>query len=200
MRLDRYMKENIFEPLGMADTGFKISPAMRPRKAAVHIRKEGGGFTATDHELDQKPEVFMGGGALYSTIGDYLRFTRMILGHGTLDGVQVLKPATVALMSLNSMGEGLVPAAQEPAAQPQHRHGLRRRHEVGPHLHDQSHGVPRPALGRQPDLGRARQLLLLDRPGEEGDRRVGAPSCCRSTTRARWRRSRTSSGRSTPAI
>jgi len=92
MRLDRYMKENIFDPLGMADTGFKITPTMRPRKAAVHIRKEGGGFTAIDHELDQNPEVFMGGGALYSTIGDYLRFTRMILGHGTLDGAQVLRP------------------------------------------------------------------------------------------------------------
>ena len=105
MRLDRYMKENIFEPLGMVDTGFKLTPVMRARKAAVHIRKEGGGFTATDHELDQNPEVFMGGGALYSTIGDYLRFTRMILGHGTLDGVEVLRPATVALMSLNSMGE-----------------------------------------------------------------------------------------------
>jgi methyl acetate hydrolase len=105
MRLDRYMKENIFDPLGMADTGFKITPAMRPRKAAVHVRKEGGGFTATDHELEQNPEVFMGGGALYSTVADYLRFTRMILGHGALDGVQVLRPATVALMSLNSMGE-----------------------------------------------------------------------------------------------
>jgi methyl acetate hydrolase len=105
LRLDRYMKENIFDPLVMPDTGFRITPAMRPRKAAVHVRKEGGGFTATDHELDQNPEVFMGGGALYSTIGDYLRFARMILGHGTLDGVQVLRPATVALMSLNAMGE-----------------------------------------------------------------------------------------------
>ena len=55
MRLDRYMKENIFEPLGMVDTGFKLTPVMRASKAAVHIRKEGGGFTATDHELDQNP-------------------------------------------------------------------------------------------------------------------------------------------------
>ena len=46
MKLDRYMKEKIFAPLGMADTGFRITPAMRPRKAAVHVRKEGGGFTA----------------------------------------------------------------------------------------------------------------------------------------------------------
>ncbi|MBS0518002.1 MAG: beta-lactamase family protein [Proteobacteria bacterium] len=104
VRLDRYMRENLFEPLGMADTGFKIGAAQRPRKAAVHIRAEGGGFTATDHELNQEPEVFMGGGALYSTVGDYLRFLRMVLGQGTLDGVQVLKPETVALMSRNAMG------------------------------------------------------------------------------------------------
>jgi methyl acetate hydrolase len=105
LRLDRYMKENLFEPLGMADTGFKISPAMRPRKASVHVRKEGGGFTATDHELNQEPEVFMGGGALYSTVGDYLRFLQMMLGGGTLAGVQVLKPETVALMGRNAMGD-----------------------------------------------------------------------------------------------
>src|SRR5438552_9751425 len=73
MRLDRYMKENLFDPLEMSDTAFKIGPAQRPRKAAVHIRKEDG-FTATDHELEQNPEVFMGGGALYSTVNDYLKF------------------------------------------------------------------------------------------------------------------------------
>lgn len=105
MRLDRFLKENLFEPLGMPDTGFRIGPAMRPRKASVHVRSKEGGFTATDHELNQEPEVFMGGGALYSTVGDYLRFLQMILGNGTLDGVQVLKPETVARMSLNSMGE-----------------------------------------------------------------------------------------------
>jgi methyl acetate hydrolase len=105
LKLDRYMKQHIFEPLQMSDTGFTITPAMRPRKAAVHVRKDGGGFTATDHELNQNPEIFMGGGALYSTVGDYLRFTRMIMGHGTLDGVRVLNPATVALMSINAMGD-----------------------------------------------------------------------------------------------
>jgi len=98
-RLDRYMTENIFTPLGMGDTGFAISPAMRPRKAAVHIRKEGGGFEATDHELNQTPEVFQGGGALYSTVPDYLKFTRAFLN----GGAPILKPATVAEMFRNSM-------------------------------------------------------------------------------------------------
>ncbi len=101
VRLDRYMKENLFDPLEMSDTAFKIGPTQRPRKAAVHLRKEGGGFTATDHELEQNPEVFMGGGALYSTVNDYLKFTRALLAGGG----SILRPATVALMSLNAMGE-----------------------------------------------------------------------------------------------
>lgn len=105
MRLDRFFKENLFDPLGMVDTGFKIGPAQRPRKASVHIRAEKGGFTATDHELNQEPEVFLGGGALYSTIGDYLNFTRMILGEGLLNGVRVLKPETVRSMGRNHMGD-----------------------------------------------------------------------------------------------
>jgi methyl acetate hydrolase len=103
-RLDRYMTENIFAPLGMNDTGFAISPAMRSRKAAVHVRKEGGGFSPTDHELNQTPEVFQGGGALYSTVSDYLKFTRALL----MGGAPILSPATVALMFRNSMNEGVL--------------------------------------------------------------------------------------------
>ena len=104
MRLDRYMRENIFEPLGMADTAFKITPQMRPRKAAVHVCKEGGGFTATDHELNQDPEILQGGGALYSTVGDYLKFTRVLLG----GGAPLLRPETVREMFRNSMNEGVL--------------------------------------------------------------------------------------------
>jgi CubicO group peptidase (beta-lactamase class C family) len=103
LKLDRYMRQHIFEPLGMADTGFQITPQMRPRKAAVHVRKEGG-FSATDHELNQNPEIFQGGGALYSTVGDYLKFTRALLGGGT----PILKPETTREMFRNSMSEGVL--------------------------------------------------------------------------------------------
>ena len=54
------------------------------------------GLVATDTELPQDPEFHMGGGGLYATVGDYLKFTRMILHGGTLNGAQVLKPETVA--------------------------------------------------------------------------------------------------------
>ena len=55
--------------------------------------------------MPQAPEFFMGGGGLYSTGRDYLTFLRMLLGGGKLDGAQILKPETVAMMSRNNIGD-----------------------------------------------------------------------------------------------
>ena len=116
-KLGDYMQAKLFGPLGMRDTGFRIREDQRGRLAKVHARTPEG-LVATDMAMPQEPEFQMGGGGLYSTVGDYLRFARMILGRGTLDGAQVLKPETVALMSQNAMGElvcqpmkSVVPAA-----------------------------------------------------------------------------------------
>jgi CubicO group peptidase (beta-lactamase class C family) len=57
-----------------------------------------------DFEVPQEPEVDPGGGGMYSTASDYLRFTRMMLNAGYANGQQLLKPETVALMSKNAMG------------------------------------------------------------------------------------------------
>ena len=103
-RLGDYMQQNLLQPLGMTDTAFKIGSAQRQRLAKVHNRTPDG-FDATDMELPQEPEFEMGGGGLYSTVGDYLRFTRMILNGGTLDGTRVLARETVATMSANAMGD-----------------------------------------------------------------------------------------------
>ena len=103
-RLDRYLQENLLTPLGMTDTAFKIGDAQRKRLAKVHARTPGG-LVPTDTELPQNPEFHMGGGGLYSTVADYLRFTQMILHGGTFNGVQVLRPETVATMSRNAMGD-----------------------------------------------------------------------------------------------
>ena len=97
------MQANIFEPLGMRDTGFRIRDALRPRLARVHARTPGG-TEPIDFSLPQEPEFEMGGGGLYATVGDYLRFARMILGGGALDGVRVLAESTVAMMRANAMG------------------------------------------------------------------------------------------------
>ena len=102
--LGQYMQENIFGPLGMVDTGFKIGPAQRERLAKIHARTPDG-LVSTDTEIPQSPEFEMGGGGLYSTARDYLQFAQMIMRGGSLGGVQVLQPQTVAAMSQNAMGD-----------------------------------------------------------------------------------------------
>ncbi|HUL63216.1 MAG TPA: serine hydrolase domain-containing protein, partial [Burkholderiaceae bacterium] len=82
-RLGAYLHDHVLAPLGMDDTAFRISAAMRPRLAKVHQRGENGAFTATEFEIVQEPEFEMGGGGLYSTAPDYLRFIRMILNRGS---------------------------------------------------------------------------------------------------------------------
>ena len=105
MRLGKYIQKNIAEPLGMDSTGFRISPSMRARLATVHQRDPlTGTLSTTPFEVSQDTEFDPGGGGLYSTAGDYLRFTRMILNQGRGNGHQILKPETVALMSKNAMG------------------------------------------------------------------------------------------------
>jgi CubicO group peptidase (beta-lactamase class C family) len=100
-KLDRYFQDNVFEPLGMKDTGFTISPSMRSRLASVHQRDEKGALTPIEFALPENPEFFMGGGGLYGTARDYLTFTQMILQGGSLGGAQVLKRETVDLMAQN---------------------------------------------------------------------------------------------------
>ena len=103
MTLGRYLAANIFAPLGMGETGFRIRDDQRGRLARIHARTPDG-TVAIDLEIPQAPEFEMGGGGLYSTVGDYLRFCRMILGRGTLNGTRVLAEATVAAMSAHAMG------------------------------------------------------------------------------------------------
>jgi methyl acetate hydrolase len=105
MRLGEYIQKNITEPLGMGSTGFRITPSMRARLATVHQRDAHSGLlNTTPFEVPQETEFDPGGGGLYSTAGDYLSFTRMILNQGRGNGHQILKPETVALMSKNAMG------------------------------------------------------------------------------------------------
>jgi CubicO group peptidase (beta-lactamase class C family) len=101
--LDTVMRTDIFEPLAMASTGFKITASQRERLAGVHVRGPEG-LAHLDFEMPQEPEFWMGGGGLYSTVGDYLRFTRMILRSGELDGNRVLAAETVADMGRDHLG------------------------------------------------------------------------------------------------
>ena len=104
-RLDAYLRDHMFTPLGMSDTGFKITDQMRKRLVGMHARGEDGSLTPIPFELEQEPEFHMGGGGLYGTAADYIKFTQMILNKGRGNGNQVLKPETVALMGQNHIGE-----------------------------------------------------------------------------------------------
>jgi CubicO group peptidase (beta-lactamase class C family) len=105
MKLGQYIQKNITEPLGMMSTAFKISPDMRARMAKVHQRDpDGVRLTVTQNEVPQEPEFEPGGGGMYSTASDYIKFMQMILNKGSGNGHQILKPETVALMSKNAMG------------------------------------------------------------------------------------------------
>jgi CubicO group peptidase (beta-lactamase class C family) len=103
-RLDAYLRDHLFSPLGMSDTSFKITDAQRRRLVGMHARTPDG-LVPIPFELEQDPEFHMGGGGLYSTGADYIKFTQMVLNKGSGNGNQVLKPETIALMGQNHMGE-----------------------------------------------------------------------------------------------
>ena len=104
-KLGAYLAENLFAPMGMHDTAFRIRPDMRERLAKIHHRDDNGNLVAGELEIEQNPENEMGGGGLYSTVGDYLKFVRMILNDGQAEGGRVLKAETVEQMSRNAMGD-----------------------------------------------------------------------------------------------
>jgi methyl acetate hydrolase len=115
-RLGDYLSQNLFAPLGMKSTGFRITPDMRARLAKIHQRGDDDKLAPQmELEIPQDAEFDMGGGGLYGTAGDYLQFVRMMLNRGKANGNQVLKPETVDLMSKNAMGDTRVVALKTAA-------------------------------------------------------------------------------------
>ncbi len=103
--LEIYFRENIFAPLGMADSGFLISSAQKARVVPMSSRKADGSLEPIAFEMPQRPEFFMGGGAMFSTPRNYIAFLQMLLHGGTFNGARVLKPETVAMMEQNHIGD-----------------------------------------------------------------------------------------------
>ena len=103
--LDSYMQKNVCGPLRMASTGYRLTPEISERLSGVHQRFEDGHLEHVAWEPPQQPEDFLGGGGLYSTAGDYVRFIRAILNGGALDGERILKPETVELMGRSHIGD-----------------------------------------------------------------------------------------------
>lgn len=102
--LEAVFQERIVGPLKMADTSFIARPDMVARLATVHSRTPEG-LKPLSIEPNPPREFHAGGGGLFSTPRDYLRFQRMLLNGGTLDGARVLRPETVVLMGKNHMGD-----------------------------------------------------------------------------------------------
>lgn len=109
-KLGQVMHDDLFVPLGMDSTAFRITPAMRARMARVHHRQADGSLVADlKREVPQEPEFEAGGGGLYSTANDYLKFVRMVLDNGkSASGDVVMRPETVDAMATNSMGDSTV--------------------------------------------------------------------------------------------
>jgi CubicO group peptidase (beta-lactamase class C family) len=109
-KLGQVMHDDLFGPLGMDSTGFRLTPEMRARMARVHLRKADGSLVADlKREVPQEPEFEAGGGGLYSTANDYLKFVRMVLNDGrSARGEAVMKAETVDAMAANAMGDSTV--------------------------------------------------------------------------------------------
>lgn len=103
--LDSYFQNHLFVPLGMKDCGFLLKPGIAERMVTRHQRHPDGTLAPNPQIPNANPEFLAGGGGLYSTAPDYMRFLRALLGGGTLDGNRILRPETVALIGQNSMGE-----------------------------------------------------------------------------------------------
>jgi methyl acetate hydrolase len=103
--LNVYLREHIFQPLGMKDTNFVLGPDQIARLVSMHARGPDGGLAPIEFGIPQEPEFFMGGGGLYGTGRDYLAFLQMLIHGGEFNGARILRPETVAQMSKNNIGD-----------------------------------------------------------------------------------------------
>ena len=109
--LDAFFKERIFDPLGMTDTSFFVRPSDLGRLATLYIPQRGTGLASPlplsrPERLMNPPRFLSGGGGLYGTAGDYVRFTKMLSNGGELDGVRLLAPGTLEFMTKNHLPGG----------------------------------------------------------------------------------------------
>ncbi|MDE2977648.1 MAG: serine hydrolase, partial [Acidobacteriota bacterium] len=109
-----FLKERIFDPLGMVDTAFHVPDEKLDRLAVNYAPTPEGGIVVMDDPetsaYRKPPKVEMGGSGLIATAGDYLRFAQMLANGGEVDGVRILGTQTVALMMDNHLGSAYGPS------------------------------------------------------------------------------------------
>lgn len=102
--LEDYFQARFFGPLKMTDTSYNVPSEKHARLVNIHRREADGRLTEQPREQPRVATQFNGGGGLYCTAGDYVRFLRMLLNRGELDGARVLAAETVTLMEQNHIG------------------------------------------------------------------------------------------------
>ncbi|MDR6626499.1 serine hydrolase domain-containing protein [Caulobacter segnis] len=106
---EAYVKAHILDPLGMKETAWTQPESAFPRMAAVYNKGPDGKLAKEDAaetrlmNFDPARRMTMGGAGLAASIDDYARFTRMLLGGGSLDGMKILNPSTVRLMATDHL-------------------------------------------------------------------------------------------------
>jgi CubicO group peptidase (beta-lactamase class C family) len=103
--LDAYMRDHIFAPLGMSDTGFIPNDEQVSRLVSRHQRTGPASFDVIPVNAAVRPTGFNGGGGLFSVGRDYLTFLRMLLAGGSMHGARILKPETVGSLYENNIGD-----------------------------------------------------------------------------------------------
>lgn len=114
--LDRFLHDEIFEPLGMRDTGFRIDPGTRERLATTYAPTPDGGLRPLGSDglmamFEPDARFLWGSGGLLSTPDDYLRFAQMLLNGGAFGDTRILQAASVARMTHNTLPPELTPVS-----------------------------------------------------------------------------------------
>lgn len=113
---EEFLAERLFGPLGMTDTVFWADGERADRLTTVYRLDDGSGelypWAIEQVPFTERPALIEGGVGLLSTVMDYLRFSQMFLNGGTLDGVRVLEPETVALMTRNHVPDAVMPLSR----------------------------------------------------------------------------------------
>jgi CubicO group peptidase (beta-lactamase class C family) len=106
MTTDAFLRERLFKPLGMNDTGYNLTKLQQARVVKVHSKVENGPLTIPEEQPKMEGNtVWSGVNGLYSTAQDYMNFCQMLLNKGTFNGKQLLSRKTVDLMTYNYAGK-----------------------------------------------------------------------------------------------
>ena len=107
-KFDEFLQERLFDPLGMAETGFYVKPENADRLARQYFPAQNGTLSRTDTGAFLNPPQFLsGGGGLTSTAGDYMKFVQMHLNGGELNGKRVLSEEAVKIMRTNQLPDAV---------------------------------------------------------------------------------------------